>query len=172
MKRIITTALVAIAGFTGLGMQPAWSAGTAAAPIPTVAANTYRGATGRVINVELVVLEQNVFYNRLGAHLPNAQLYALARDVVPLDHPFDSHGNDADQRVDPAAFQPGEVRLQVKDNGVGAAKATGGFGLLGIRERMHLLGGSLEIHTGPGKGFRLTASVPVSHADEPVQPED
>jgi signal transduction histidine kinase len=69
-------------------------------------------------------------------------------------------------------FHPGEVRLQVKDNGVGAVKATGGFGLLGIRERMHLLGGSLEIHTEPAKGFRLTASVPVSHADEPVRPED
>jgi len=67
-------------------------------------------------------------------------------------------------------FQPSEVRLEVKDNGVGAAETAGGFGLLGIRERMQLLGGRLEISTGMGKGFCLTASVPVSQADEPGQP--
>jgi signal transduction histidine kinase len=69
-------------------------------------------------------------------------------------------------------FQPGEVRLEVKDNGVGAVETSGGFGLLGIRERMQLLGGRLEIRTGAGKGFRLTAVVPTSDADRPDQPED
>jgi signal transduction histidine kinase len=66
-------------------------------------------------------------------------------------------------------FEPSEVRLEVRDNGVGAAETSGGFGLLGIRERVQLLGGSLEISTGVGKGFCLTASVPVSHTDWPVQ---
>jgi signal transduction histidine kinase len=69
-------------------------------------------------------------------------------------------------------FQPSQVRLQVKDNGVGATETSGGFGLLGIRERMQLLGGRMEIHTGAGKGFCLTASVPVSPADKTGQPED
>ena len=69
-------------------------------------------------------------------------------------------------------FQPDEVRLQVKDNGIGAAETSGGFGLLGIRERMQLLGGKLEINTGPGKGFCLTASVPVLQADRSVPPEE
>jgi signal transduction histidine kinase len=69
-------------------------------------------------------------------------------------------------------FQPSEVRLEVKDNGVGAVETTGGFGLLGIRERMQLLGGGLEISTGVGKGFCLTASVPMSYADRPVQSEE
>jgi signal transduction histidine kinase len=69
-------------------------------------------------------------------------------------------------------FQPSEVRLQVKDNGVGAAETSGGFGLLGIRERMQLLGGRLEISTGVGQGFCLTASVPASYAGRPLQPED
>jgi signal transduction histidine kinase len=69
-------------------------------------------------------------------------------------------------------FQPEEVRLQVKDNGVGAAETGGGFGLLGIRERMQLLGGRLEIDTGAGKGFCLTASVPISPADRALPPEE
>lgn len=59
-------------------------------------------------------------------------------------------------------FQPSEVRLEVRDNGVGAAETGGGFGLLGIRERMQLLGGKLEIDTAVGEGFCLTASVLVS----------
>jgi signal transduction histidine kinase len=69
-------------------------------------------------------------------------------------------------------FRPAEVRLEVRDNGVGAAKTSGGFGLLGIRERMQLLGGGLEIDTGVGKGFCLTASVPMSYAERPAQPEE
>jgi signal transduction histidine kinase len=70
------------------------------------------------------------------------------------------------------AYQPDTVRLEVRDNGVGAAQTTGGFGLLGIRERMQLLGGKLEINTGVGKGFCLTASVPLTHADRPLQTEE
>ena len=69
-------------------------------------------------------------------------------------------------------YQPDQVRLEVRDNGVGAAETSGGFGLLGIRERMHLLGGELEIDPGAGKGFCLTASVPLSRADQPLQPEE
>ena len=75
-----------------------------------------------------------------------------------------------DVRLD---FQPGKVRLEVRDNGVGAAdiETEGGFGLLGIRERMQLLGGRLEIQTDAGKGFRLTATVPAADEGSPVQTE-
>jgi len=66
--------------------------------------------------------------------------------------------------------RPGEVCLEVKDNGVGAAATSGGFGLLGIRERVQLLGGRFKVSTGIGKGFCLTVSVPVSQAGRPVQP--
>jgi signal transduction histidine kinase len=68
-------------------------------------------------------------------------------------------------------FQPSKVCLQVKDNGVGAEETSGGFGLLGIQERIKLLGGRLEINTGPGKGFCLTAFVPVSHSDSLLKQE-
>jgi signal transduction histidine kinase len=69
-------------------------------------------------------------------------------------------------------YQPSEVRLQVKDNGVGAADITGGFGLLGIRERMQLLGGRLDVRTAVGSGFSLTASVPTSYAERPDKQEE
>jgi signal transduction histidine kinase len=69
-------------------------------------------------------------------------------------------------------YQPSQVCLEVKDNGVGATETTGGFGLLGIRERMLLLGGNLEIRTDVGNGFWLIASVPVSIADRLEKPEE
>ena len=36
----------------------------------------------------------------------------------------------------------------------------GGFGLLGVRERVQLLGGSVHIETGPGQGFSLAVEIP------------
>lgn len=74
-----------------------------------------------------------------------------------------AHASRVDVLLD---FQPGEVRLEVKDNGIGSAETSGGFGLLGIRERMQLLGGRLEISTGVGKGFRLTACVPTGRSGQ------
>jgi two-component system, NarL family, sensor histidine kinase UhpB len=55
--------------------------------------------------------------------------------------------------------------LQIADNGHGANHSpTSGeksFGLLGIRERAHMLGGTVEIHTSSDKGFALTVTFPV-----------
>ncbi|MFL9913761.1 sensor histidine kinase [Paraburkholderia sp. RL17-337-BIB-A] len=55
--------------------------------------------------------------------------------------------------------------VQIADNGQGAShpssSAEKSFGLLGIRERAHMLGGTVEIHTSSGKGFRLTVTFPV-----------
>lgn len=54
----------------------------------------------------------------------------------------------------------GSVRLLVSDDGIGAATTEGGFGLLGMRERVHLLDGTVTVHTEPGKGFQLRVEVP------------
>ena len=52
------------------------------------------------------------------------------------------------------------VRLEVRDDGVGAASTDGGFGLLGLRERVQLLGGALAIQTAPGEGLSLRVELP------------
>jgi signal transduction histidine kinase len=52
------------------------------------------------------------------------------------------------------------VCLTVQDNGIGAVEAGSGFGLLGVRERVQLLGGRAEVHSAPGEGFRLQVEVP------------
>ncbi len=58
---------------------------------------------------------------------------------------------------------PGRVTLRVADDGVGAppeAGPTGGFGLLGLRERAALLGGRVHVARGIGSGFALEVEVP------------
>jgi PAS domain S-box-containing protein len=58
------------------------------------------------------------------------------------------------------------VSLEIEDNGVGAAVSvlsggTSSFGLLGIRERVRQLKGSVSFVSSPGAGFRISISVPV-----------
>lgn len=55
---------------------------------------------------------------------------------------------------------PQFVRALIQDDGIGAEQLEGGFGLLGMRERVHLVKGELSIATSPGNGFRLEVSIP------------
>ncbi|WP_210586177.1 sensor histidine kinase [Streptomyces sp. GESEQ-35] len=54
------------------------------------------------------------------------------------------------------------ARLAVADDGRGFAAdgARAGFGLTGMRERVHLVAGSVDIDSRPGEGTRLTVVVP------------
>jgi len=59
---------------------------------------------------------------------------------------------------------PGELRIEIEDDGAGfdvesvqAPSESGrGLGLLGLRERMELLGGTVEVDSSPGDGTRVT----------------
>ncbi len=55
-----------------------------------------------------------------------------------------------------------DVALVVEDDGVGANGGPDGpgFGLLGLRERVELVGGRLEIRTAPHAGFAIRIRVP------------
>lgn len=57
-------------------------------------------------------------------------------------------------------YDSGGVHLEVRDNGRGRGDATGGFGLLGLRERVHLLGGTVVTRSVPGQGFCLEVEIP------------
>jgi len=58
-------------------------------------------------------------------------------------------------------FAPGgRVTLAVADNGRGATGAGAGFGLIGIRERIEIIGGRVVSGNRPGGGFALTVEVP------------
>lgn len=59
------------------------------------------------------------------------------------------------------------ITLQVVDNGDGfdmreIAPAGDGFGLFALRERASLVDGSFQVESAPGKGTRVTVSVPLA----------
>ena len=62
-----------------------------------------------------------------------------------------------------------DLWLQVRDNGCGfdvdAVSRKQSFGLLGMRERVLVLGGQLTIHSRPGKGTRIEVQIPLYAAD-------
>jgi signal transduction histidine kinase len=73
-----------------------------------------------------------------------------------------SHGSRAAVVV---RYEPPNVVVEVVDDGVGTANGLrsgdGGHGLIGMRERMALYGGTLEAGTRPEGGFRVLARVPL-----------
>ena len=97
------------------------------------------------------------FYRVLQEALTNILKHAYARNVrVALD--FDGDG----------------VTLSVDDDGRGIAPSDSatssgyqGIGITGMRERLQLLGGKLEIKSNLGKGTHLTAYIPVE--ETPIQ---
>lgn len=52
------------------------------------------------------------------------------------------------------------VRVADKGRGFDPNVATDGFGLIGMRERVELAGGTLELHSAPGKGTLILADLP------------
>ena len=63
-----------------------------------------------------------------------------------------------------------ELRLEVRDDGVGLPATNGvgrpaGIGLIGIRERVRALGGTVVLSSGPDGGACLRASLPLPRGD-------
>ena len=56
--------------------------------------------------------------------------------------------------------QSDTIRLMLRDDGAGAADTDGGFGLIGLRERVQLLGGEFKIQTQPSQGFQIDVTLP------------
>jgi signal transduction histidine kinase len=64
--------------------------------------------------------------------------------------------------------QDGAIELRIRDDGKGfdPGDDTGGFGLLGMRERIALVGGTLAISSTPGAGTALHVVLPLTRRDD------
>ena len=76
------------------------------------------------------------------------------------------HGSATKARVE-VTEDESTVHIVVSDDGAGfdPGAATAGFGLLGMRERVELLGGTIEIESAPGSGTTVNVSVPAQRRD-------
>jgi signal transduction histidine kinase len=104
-------------------------------------------------------------------HVPELET-ALYRIVQEALTNAAKHGHAEHATV--AVREDGEtVHLRISDDGAGfdLANDTDGFGLLGMRERVELLAGELQIDSAPGGGAVVSASFPVRRrAGDPASP--
>jgi signal transduction histidine kinase len=63
-------------------------------------------------------------------------------------------------------FDAGTLIVHVEDDGVGTGNGAAGYGLIGMRERVAALGGTLEAGPAPGAGFRVHATLPTGEPPE------
>jgi GAF domain-containing protein len=102
---------------------------------------------------------------RLPSHL-EAGFYRIAQELLSNIGKH-AHATQVDMTL---KRWNGSLLLAVTDDGVGFdpatppdAGVTGGFGLVGLRERVALLGGKLQIDSAPDEGTSVRVKVPLPH---------
>jgi two-component system, NarL family, sensor histidine kinase DevS len=116
-----------------------------------------KGREGGVAIDVLVRLEE-----RDGRRLPRDTESTLYRIVQEALNNVAKHASAtrAEALVEQAG---GAVTVTVRDDGRGfdLVAVSGGFGLIGMRERVELAGGELQIDTEPGRGTTVLARIPI-----------
>jgi signal transduction histidine kinase len=105
---------------------------------------------------------------RLG-QLPRETEIAAFRLVQECFHNIAKHSQASTVNLS-LRSSDGLLRLNVEDDGVGfevkaALDKPGSFGLMGMRERVALLGGKLAIVSRPRRGTRISADLPIATAN-------
>ena len=104
------------------------------------------------------------------ADLPSSvglSLYRVVQEALTNVRKHAGHVRRVTVRLD---YEPDRVVVQIVDDGRGASVATNadGHGLVGMRERMALCGGSVTAGPHQGGGWQVRASAPLQHAMPPV----
>jgi signal transduction histidine kinase len=77
------------------------------------------------------------------------------------------HAHAKSVRVD-LRVENDRIRMSIRDDGIGlpplGGHKSGTFGLIGIEERVRILGGSFALNSSPGHGTALSVSIPVHGA--------
>ena len=87
--------------------------------------------------------------------LNNCRKYAQARQVV-LTLSYMNNLVTLNVQDDGVGFDPAQVRPD------SSAQSTGGFGLVGMRERVEQLRGTLLVESAPGEGTTLMVAIPMT----------
>jgi signal transduction histidine kinase len=120
-------------------------------------------ARGRGLEVELAIdlaYEQGRHPTRHVTEVETA-MYRIVQEAL---NNAAKHGHASLARVE-VVEDASTVRMTVRDDGRGfdPTAQTAGFGLVGMRERVELLHGSLEVKSSPGHGTTIEITVPAQH---------
>ena len=61
-----------------------------------------------------------------------------------------------------AQIEEDHLVLEIADDGIGGADPESGAGLIGLSDRVHALGGTLQVTSAAGEGTTLVARIPIS----------
>src|SRR5271169_4814129 len=105
------------------------------------------------------------------SHIPKDVALCLFRVAQEALSNVDKHSRAKQAQVE-LCNANNEIRLRIVDAGAGfdsaLSNADVGIGLVGMRERLRLVGGRLSVHSARARGTEILAEVPVSvSADEP-----
>ena len=82
------------------------------------------------------------------------------------------HSNAVDARVE-LGWEDSVIHLKISDSGSGfdpsAKNITAGIGVVGMSERLRLVGGKLSVNSEPGRGTEVVAEVPLSAPSGEIQ---
>lgn len=127
--------------------------------IPTVKriADMVKERTGIQVHVKISGLHTE--------HLDSHVELGIFRVIQESLHNIEKHSNAAEAQVF-MEFQNEYIAVIIEDNGSGFEvmnhhQQSGSFGLLGMKERINLLDGELEIYSQKGKGTRISVIVPL-----------
>ena len=137
---------------------------------PALEALAERMASTTGLNVELDVdlaSEREESPTRLIPEIENA-IYRLVQETLTN---VAKHAA-TDRAAVSVRESNGSIDIEVRDRGLGfdLGEATGGFGLIGMRERADLVDGTLAVASTPGEGTTVTIAVPAKHLGEAVAP--
>jgi len=109
----------------------------------------------------LAVTLQSSLDHRLPTHVETA-VYRIVQEALAN---VARHSLAAKVEIRLALKLDGTLHCTVADDGIGfdvaRAQQKNGLGLVGIRERLNAVGGTLEIHSAPGRGTELHVAIPV-----------
>jgi signal transduction histidine kinase len=92
--------------------------------------------------------------------LSHQTIFTIYRTIQEGINNTCKHAHASSLSVDLDYSDPTHIRLVLQDDGIGARELEGGFGLLGMQERVQMLKGNIQVVTSPGTGFLVDVNIP------------
>jgi signal transduction histidine kinase len=108
-----------------------------------------------------VPVDVDVPRDRFPPEIEASAYFVVSEALTNVAKHADAQSANVTARVD-----DGELRVHVRDDGVGGARADGN-GLLGLNDRVAAMGGRLDIESPPGDGTRIDATLPLQRPRTP-----
>jgi len=102
-----------------------------------------------------IPVEIDVSVDRLPPEVEATAYFIVAEGLTNV-----AKHSHADQAAVRAGLEGRTLQIEVRDNGVGGARADA-TGLLGLSDRLAALGGTLRVESPPDGGTVITASIPI-----------